>query len=322
MFDTIAVVLPRSVPCATNEARGARLFLDGATQYAHPCGDRNQNRTALRWRPSRADAAPTLVGPEKPSAAAGEEFRAADDGTVARYDIEVRTNGSARVRVEIEHGGSDFESFRKRYEQILPEERRRDAQRRAASLSQSARLVGEVATETPPRGPCVLRFEAEVPDFAQPAGEGLSFRTPGALPVSPAMMRRRFPYRRAGSASARTECAIRLPEGWTPAYRTPRIGAGGPGTGGGASREAEFRDGVLTLRFARELARIEFDPSLYGDFLAQSLHLRGPDADTIRIVPPPPPGREDGAEAPGSVRGEPSAWSVPAAGLQPTNPPR
>ena len=322
-FDTIAVAFPRSASGATNEAGGALLFLDGATQYAHPCGDRNQNRTGLRWRPSAAGAEPPLVRPEKPSAAAGDEFRAADDGTVAHYDIEVRTNGSARVRVEIEHGGSHFESFRKRYEQILPEERRRDAQRRAAALSQSARLVGEVVTETPPRGPCVLRFEAEVPDFAVPSGGGLSFRTPGALPVSPAMMRRRFPYRRAGSDSERTECAIRLPEGWTPARDgNPRIAAGGPGTGGGASRETEFRDGVLVLRSARELFRIEFDPALYGDFLAQSLNLRGPDSDTIRIVPPRPSGREDGAEAPVSVRGEPPAQSVPAAETQPSSPPR
>ncbi len=68
-FDTIALALRRDFPRSENGARWAYLFLDGATQYAHPFGDRNQDRAGLRWRRSW-DGLPKLplAAPERPCA--------------------------------------------------------------------------------------------------------------------------------------------------------------------------------------------------------------------------------------------------------------
>lgn len=279
-FDTIAVGFSDHV-------------FDGATQYAHPLADRNRDLPALVWRPDLP--APDEVVLLRPSF--GYPFRnwgelLGRDGVRTRYDIDVRTNGSARIRVAVEHGGTAFEAFRKRYEQILPEERRRDAQRRVAAFAQSARLVGDVETETPPDGPCVLRFEAEVPDFAQPCGNGLAFRDPGLLPVSPPAARRRFPFRRASSSAEMTESVVHLPEGWVATCRRPSIGLD-RGRDVGADVRLQCSPplapgGTMFLTAWRVLEPIEFPPESYEGFLAGSLGLRGPDADTIRIHPPEP----------------------------------
>lgn len=211
------------------------------------------------------------------------------DGTSTEYDIALREDGSARIAVRIRHSGTDFEAFRKRYEQILPEERRRDAQRRVAALAQSARLVGEVSTETPPDGPCVMRFEAEVPDFAVREGERLVLRVPEPSPLSPPARTRRFPFRRTAPEFEGVTTVLRPPAGWR-AVSVPSSGIShvSRNDGFGARRDvwtSRGPDGELVFRGVLELERTEFGADRYGAFLRATLGGRGPDAATVVLEP-------------------------------------
>jgi hypothetical protein len=302
-------------------------FLDDATQYAPPLASRNEGRAflAVSFPPGAGGPRPGMPepviwedvfedgsngwsdgwGPRYPS----------QSGTETEYTIRVREDGSAEIGVAVSHSGSDYEAFRKRYEEILPEERRRDAQRLAASIAQSAKLQGDVATETPSNGPCTrLVFAVEVPDFAVRDGDRLVFRLPGALPLSPQARARRFPYRRASEALSCTACRVWVPYGWRVAAAPPEVRFGfpeevllpsgsvftAPGRnadegfswknpnaleGARASYAREVVDdepaGLLWIRTRRRLERAEFDASLFPAFQRDALRTHGPDAETV-----------------------------------------
>lgn len=275
-YDTIVVELSemRSGD-GTTVVRCNQLF-DGATQYAPVFGSRNEDRCHIRVPLPGTDVDGTIL-PDAPS-----DGYNGFDGTTTEYDIVVREDGSARIGVAVRHSGADFESFRKRYEQILPEERRRDAQRLVAALAQSARLVGEVVSETPADGPCFLRFAADIPDFAVRDGERLVFRLPGALSVSPAMQTRRFPFRRTADGATETACFVQPPSGWRIASAPDdcTIPVDG-GFGVQMQRIVQFFGTHATFTTTRYLRRTEFPAERYPDYVEASLRFRGPDAETV-----------------------------------------
>ena len=285
-YDTIAVALSESRSDGCVLWDDDYLF-DGATHYAPALSSRNRGRIYVEassgndWTPAWT----TIDESPDPRASEMEPAYESMDGTSTEYDIALREDGSARVAVRIRHSGTDFEAFRKRYEQILPEERRRDAQRRVAALAQSARLVGEVETETPPEGPCVMRFEAEVPDFAVREGDRLVLRVPEPSPLSPPARTRRFPFRRTSPEFEGVTTVLRPPAGWR-AVSVPASGIShvSRNDGFGARRDvwtSRGPDGELVFRGVLELERTEFGADRYGAFLRATLGGRGPDAATV-----------------------------------------
>ena len=274
-YDTIAVELSERRVGDGTVLRSNYLF-DGSTQYAPVFGSRNEGRCHVRVPLPGTDVDGT-IRPDAPS-----DGYDGCDGTETEYDIAVREDGSARIGVAVRHSGRDFETFRKNYEEILPEERRRDAQRLVAALAQSGRLIGDVVAETPADGPCFLRFEAEIPDFAVRDGERLVFRLPGALSVSPAMQKRRFPFRRTADAATETACFVQPPPGWriasSPAdCKLPVDG----GFGVQMQRIVQDSDTHTTFTTTRYLRRTEFPAERYPDYVEASLRFRGPDAETV-----------------------------------------
>lgn len=290
--------------------------LDGATQYAAPFQSRNEGRTFLRVAlPPVAPPPAPLLREDRPRAPGGDGWGPdypAQSGTETEYTIRVREDGSAEIGIAVSHSGADFEAFRKRYEEILPEERRRDAQRLAAAIAQSAKLQGDVATETPSNGPCTrLLFAVDVPDFAVRDGNRLVFRLPGALPLSPQARERRFPFRRASDSLSCTACRVWGPHGWRVAAAPPSVRFGDPKIlpgsvfvapgrnanegfsmherdaleGAKAAYVREVSDdgpaGLLWIRTRRRLERAEFDAALFPAFQADCLLTRGPDAETV-----------------------------------------
>ena len=285
-YDTIAVALSESRSAGCVLWTDDYLF-DGSSQYAPALASRHRGRVYVEADPAQGYVAPGTTVDESHGVRTAEMEPAYEsmDGTFTEYDIALREDGSARIGVRIRHSGRDFETFRKRYEQILPEERRRDAQRLVAALAQSARLVGSVETETPPEGPCVMRFEAEVPDLAVRDGDRLVLRVPGPPPLSPAARTRRFPFRRTSGTFAGVTTILRPPAGWR-AVSLPSPGRAhvSPNDGFGARRDVwktDGPDGELVFRGVLELKRTEFGPERYDDFLRAALGMRGPDAETV-----------------------------------------
>lgn len=307
-FDTISLEVGR--------LSAEPFCLDGATQYAAPFQSRNEGRTYLRVALPPADPPPDpLLREDRPRAPGGDGWGPdypAQSGTETEYTIRVREDGSAEIGIAVSHSGADFEAFRKRYEEILPEERRRDAQRLAAAIAQSAKLQGNVTTETPSNGPCTrLLFSVEVPDFAVRDGDRLVFRLPGALPLSPQARERRFPFRRASDDLSCTACRVWIPFGWRVASAPPSVRFGDPKIlpgsvfvapgrnadvgfsmderdaleGAKAAYAREVSDdgpaGLLWVRTRRRLERAEFDAALFPAFQADCLLTRGPDAETV-----------------------------------------
>ena len=291
-YDTIAVALSESRSDGCVLWDDDYLF-DGATQYAPALASRNRGRIYVEAGPVPGWTPAWTTVDESPDPKASEMEPAYEsmDGTFTEYDITLREDGSARVAVRVRHSGTDFESFRKRYEQILPEERRRDAQRRVAALAQSARLVGEVVTETPPEGPCVMRFEAEIPDFAVREEGRLVLRVPEPAPLSPVARTRRFPFRRTSPAFEGVTTVLRPPAGWR-AVSVPASGISHVSRkdGFGARRDVWTSvgpDGELVFRGVLELERTEFGADRYERFLRATLGGRGPDAETVVLARAP-----------------------------------
>lgn len=264
-YDTIAVELEETVvPCD--------LLFDGATQYAPALGSRNEGRCFVRV-PLPGTDADGWVRIDQPSDG---------DATSTSYNITLREDGSAHVALCVHHSGRAFEAFRKKYEEILPEERRRDAQRLVAALAQSARLVGDVVAETSADGYRRLLFEAEIPDFAVRDGERLVFRLPGALSVSPAMQKRRFPFRRTTDEATLTHCVVTPPAGWRIASAPDNCEISeDDGFGVHMRRQVgDFGTDAL-FRTERYIRRTEFSAERYPAYVEASLRFRGPDAETV-----------------------------------------
>jgi hypothetical protein len=118
-------------------------------------GSRNEGRCHVRVPLPGTDVDGT-IRPDAPS-----DGYDGCDGTETEYDIAVREDGSARIGIAVRHSGRDFETFRKKYEEILPEERRRDAQRLVAALAQSGRLIGDVVADENPEA--FAAYEATFP---------------------------------------------------------------------------------------------------------------------------------------------------------------
>ena len=312
-FDTIDFSVPEATWGPLSVIGSCRWSLDGATQYAPPLACRNEGRAYLfvRLPPSGPE------GPDRVSVARADSLGPGNgwgpdypgqSGTETEYTIRVREDGSAEIGVSVSHSGSDYEAFRKRYEEILPEERRRDAQRLAAAISQSARLQGDVVTLTPTNGPCTkLLFAVDVPDFAVRDGDRLVFRLPGTLSLSPQARERRFPFRRASDDLSCTACSVWLPAGWRVAAAPSAVSRGSrrtewiettgedgrrhakcvthspPADRATFEREVSLDEGagILRVRTQRILDRAEFDATLFPAFQADCLVTRGPDAETV-----------------------------------------
>ena len=264
---------------------GATFFLDGASRFAPFPYERNADDPYMRLRP---DGAAEFVDPGAPRVAFDidpDPAAEAVDSVARTFDCALRADGSARVSVRNRYRGDRAESFRRKFSQMLPEERRREAQKLAAGFSQSATLVGEVSATHPDGGPCELRFELEVPDLAVERGGKLVLRLDRAE-LSPVAAPRRFPFGRSSRIREKTETSIRPPDGWTvlsaPRTRPFWIDAG---FGVALRRDAAVEDGVFRVSDVLSLWPAEFSASRYPEFLERELSTRDPAETTVVLAP-------------------------------------
>ena len=286
------------------------LFLDGASRFAPLPFERDADMPYFEFSETDPETG-RFVDPGLPEPAFDPRDPAAEavDSVERTYDCALRSDGSAAVSVRIRYRGDEAEAFRRKYAQMLPEERRRNAQKLAAAFSQSARLAGDVAASHPDGGPCELSFALDVPDFAVPRGDRLVLRLERAV-LSPEAAPRVFPFSRDATLRERVETVLRLPPGWrvesAPSGHDPWID---PEFGIVLLREAsreETAEGGEALRVADTLCLgpAEFPASRYPEFLAGELETRAPAAETVVLAPvggsarQPPPAAPQAASAP------------------------
>lgn len=272
-FDTISLRI-------SDPESSADLRLDGASQYAPPGINRCQGRVCFdETNAPRID--------DSAFAAEAKPFRALNSKETFT-DVAVHSDGSADIRCRIEFSGSEYEAFNRLYSEMLPEEFRRHAMETAAGMYQSAELVGDFDVESRDSdGFRTCSFAIRVPDFAVRKDGGLVFRLPGALSFSPPAEKREFPFRRGTGRVRATHVRASFPEGFAVDVMPPSWSFDDPASGVKFERSASRDDAAreIAVDTSLRLSPVEFDASLYGGFLANSLRTRGEDADTVILRP-------------------------------------
>ncbi len=253
IFNAVLVYLPEF-----------KFYLNDSGEYAAPGAVNSADRLALPLPGSRLGS----IQPE-------HKFQSARS---IQYSIRLAANGSARIRVEADYLGSEFEAANRRFSEQLPEERRQYFEEVAAGFSQSARLIGKPVFDFK-KYPGRLIYEVDVPDFAAAGDRYLQFALPGfdafARLVNTADSARRTPLWRNGAQRLSIEYRIELPDNFVPVRKQPaRLEFG---TYGSANFIRVFHrgDGVLlidnTLALPVELVR----PLDYGVLVELQRQLSG-----------------------------------------------
>jgi transglutaminase-like putative cysteine protease len=102
------------------------------------------------------------------------------DRTDADYDVNVQANGDAVIRKRTNYYGSGYAAARKRFAEMVPEERRRYFQEAVAQIAQAATAEGELETAFDSY-PGVEQFTVRVPHYAVRADGYLYLTMPASL---------------------------------------------------------------------------------------------------------------------------------------------
>ena len=93
-------------------------------------------------------------------------------------DLSVKENGFVDLAFRSSMSGPAVGAFRKRYAEMLPEDRSRHFQELVGSMSQAAKATSELATDVKSY-PATLSFSAGIPDFATVDGDSITLALPG-----------------------------------------------------------------------------------------------------------------------------------------------
>jgi len=96
------------------------------------------------------------------------------------YDVTVQADGDALIHKRTNYYGAGYADARKRFAEMVPEERRRYFQEAVAQIAQAATAEGELETAFDSY-PGVEQFTVRVPRYAVRAGEYLYFTMPASL---------------------------------------------------------------------------------------------------------------------------------------------
>ncbi len=184
--------------------------------------------------------------------------------------IDLAADGTALITVTNFHYGTSFGPFRKKYSEMLPEERRRHALEIVNSVAKSATAAAPLIADYD-SFPGTLSYAVTAPDYAVVANGTLTLNIPEiAGPVFPVSADSRVnPLFLGSHALAQTECTVILPAGYTKLALLPqsRSWVLPEGTGAieftvGRSATPEGRT-VITLARRIKLASGELPPELY-----------------------------------------------------------
>lgn len=211
-------------------------------------------------------------------------------GVSTRYEMEAQEDGTVVMDVVTEYYGSAVEGFRRQYEEMMPEDRRRHVLEVVSAYSRSAVLEGEYTTDIQAY-PGKRSFRIRMPGWALDEGGFLNLRLPGAAStsVAPRYGTRRLPFFRSGANQFDETWAVRFPANvksteLLPSKNDFRLGDGN--TVLNTSCEVSKTDaGRLDVNVHRKtvLERTMFGPADYDLYMKAALKTQGRNADTVVV---------------------------------------
>ena len=183
------------------------------------------------------------------------------DRAMSEIEILVRENGSVDMTVSKTTWGPGVGAFRRKWDEILPEERQRLYQSILGDVAQAATATSDLETDVASY-PAKLGFSCFVPDFAVVSGDAITLQIPSLISSIPTYTgkSRRTPFA-VGEAERKTQrFVVKFPEGYTLAERLPESFSFAdpldPGRVWLECRvESSVRDGRLEVRVEREVHR-------------------------------------------------------------------
>ena len=143
--------------------------------------------------------------------------------TMRTCTLNVREDGVVDFNVENKIWGVDVGAFRKKYEEMLPEDRSRHQQEILGTIAQSATLTKDLETDTVGY-PATSTYSCSVPNFATVEGDVLTIALPDFYsPLFPLTgVCRKTPLCLDPIAGDRVSYSITFPEGYTEVEHLPR----------------------------------------------------------------------------------------------------
>jgi len=175
----------------------------------------------------------------------------------AEYDI--RPDGSVDLTVVNEFFGTGVGAFRKKYSEILPEERSRRYQEILGGIAQAATATSDLETDISSY-PARRKFSCYIPDFATVQDDAITIQIPPLASSIPSLAGnvRQTPFAMGAVSRATETVTVVFPEGYDKVEHLPAsFGFADPGDPGMTWLEGavktEMRDGRLAVTVSREV---------------------------------------------------------------------
>ena len=144
------------------------------------------------------------------------------DRTGETSEFLVREDGAVDLTVVSSIWGSGVGGFRKRYAEILPEDRSRLYQSILGNVAQAASATRELEADIEGY-PATRRFSCYIPDFATVAGDTITVQLPALVSSIPTFTgrARQTPFAVGAADAEFEEVTVRFPEGYTQVEHLP-----------------------------------------------------------------------------------------------------
>ncbi len=141
---------------------------------------------------------------------------------VTQLDVQVRENGAVDIDSRTRLWGPGVAAFRRKYSEILPEDRERDYQSLVGSISMAASATSELETDVKSY-PAELTFSCFVPNYATVEGDTISLSihslAEALFPLTGSV--RESPLGIPATDASETEVRVIFPEGYTEVEHLP-----------------------------------------------------------------------------------------------------
>ncbi len=148
-----------------------------------------------------------------------DEFQSA---SVAETMMEIDESGVAKMTIKTSLYGPEVGSFRKRYAEILPEERSRFYQSLVSGVAQAAKATSDLDVDIEGY-PATRAFSCTVPDYATVAAGAMTLQLPPLVSSIPTFVgpSRQTPFAVGATSFVREKVTVRFPKGYTRVEHLP-----------------------------------------------------------------------------------------------------
>ena len=144
------------------------------------------------------------------------------DAELYDTEIQVRDNGAVDMMVGTSVWGSGVGAYRRKWSEILPEDRQRAYQSLLGNVAQAATATGDLETDVESY-PAKTKFTCFIPDYAVVSGDTITLQLPSLISSIPTYTgkARQTPFAVGATYRKSQRIAVRFPEGYTLAEHLP-----------------------------------------------------------------------------------------------------